>query len=220
MSDIVRKDSIEELVNHRTRALQLYAQSAEYLRQAREAHARACIGGGYITEIDHQTLRFNINDPAKFAESMHTIIDRDMWRAFIVNTPLGSLMDAEERRKFEDQIKGEPPEVTADNVFATLSRVAGEAPMIFRRGLVNAFRNLSRDYKSHDGFKIGERIILTGIVTYDAKFGGWLRTNYYREPEMQDVDRVMHVLDGKEAPQHQQGLTAAFREAVHNWKTH
>ena len=102
--------------------------------------------------------------------------------------------------------------MTPDTVFATMARLAGDGEKIFRRGLVEVFRHLSRDYQSHDGFKIGDRVVLTGMVTsYGA---GWYNMNHYREGTLQDLDRCFHVLDGKPAPEYQQGLCAAFRTSL------
>jgi phospholipid N-methyltransferase len=214
----VRKDSIEELCGHRARALQLYRQAYDLIEQARVTHARACIGNAFISSFPHDHLRFYTpGEGAKFGKDMQTLIDRDMWRAFIVNTPIGSLMDTDERKKFENDLKGEPPEATPDNVYATLSRLYGEAGAIFRRGLVNAFSRLNREYRSHDGFKIGDRIVLTYVVVYERDCN-WLRTGSRIEDELKDIDRVMHVLDGKPAPDYSQGIVSALREAVNGWK--
>lgn len=207
-TDLVRKDSIEELCGHRARALQLYRQAAEFLEAARAAHGRACGNKEYISNDFLRDMRYGC-EPGRFAASAQDCIDRDMWRYFIVGTPLGSLMDAAEKRKFEDSLKGKDvPEVTPDNVFATMARLAGDADAIFRRGLVNAFRGFCGDYRSHDGFKIGKRFIVTNLVC------GWGYLNHYRDDAVRDMDRCMHVLDGKETPDYQQGILAAIRTAI------
>ncbi len=216
-NELVRRDSIEELCGHRARALQLYAQALDTFVAARMAHARAVIGkNGHISSLEIGG-RAGV-DEGQFAKEARLAVDRDIWRGFIVGTPLGSLMDTQERKKFQDSLKGDTvPDATIENVFATMSRLGGEADLIFRRGLVNAFARFNRDYKSHDGFKIGERIVLTCCVHYE-KNCNWLRSGYRVEEELTDIDRVMHVLDGKGAPEYQQGLAAALRSAVSAWR--
>lgn len=209
-TEMIRKDSVEELCGHRARALELYAQGVALLVEAHQTHGRACIGNPVISHLDSDALKYGLGKDtvAKFAAEMRLRVDRDMWRALIVNTPLGSLMDRQERDKLESSLKDNPPEATPENIFATMSRLLGEADSIFRRGLVNAFRNLNRDYQSHDGFKIGDRIVLNYIVDCNE----WSdHFNHRREEELRDVDRVFHILDGKEAPGYQQGLCAAMR---------
>lgn len=211
-TELVRKDSIEELAGHRARALELYAQAFRTLQAAREAHGRAChgqhIGGEFMRD-----LRYYLSDQdfGRFVMGARKEIDRSMWRYFIDATPLGSLMDGEERKRFEDGLKDDPPEATPDTVFATLSRLAGEADVIFRRGLVNAFRRFCGDYKSHDGFKIGPRFVVESLVSGSGPF---FHVNHWRDDMVRDIDRCMHVLDGKPSPEYQEGILAAIRTAI------
>lgn len=214
-TDLIRKASIEELCGHRSRALELYEQAYRTLLAAREAHARACvgkayIGGDFLRKIEYPEARHM----AGWLADVRKTVDRDMWHGFILNTPLGSLMDREERGRFERDLRDNPPEATADTVFATMSRLAAEAGVIFRRGLVNAFRSLSRQYQSHDGFKIGDRVVLT----YSFSVYPGLRPSLTQRGEemLRDIDRVFHVLDGKPTPEYQQGVCAAIRTASAN----
>lgn len=210
-TDLVRRDSIEELIGHRERALQLYRQALDTLKAAGEAHSRAC-GGGTCTSQDFlRDLQYRSNDGARFDESVRTGVDRDMWRHFINATPLGSLMDKEERNRFEDALKKDVPAATADTVFATMQRLASDANMIFRRGLVNAFRGFCGDYHSHDGFKIGDRFVVECLIQGGRK---WPSVSHYRDASVADIDRCMHVLDGKQAPTYQQGVLAAIRTGI------
>jgi GGDEF domain-containing protein len=87
----------------------------------------------------------------------------------------------------------EPPELTEENVFATLERVRGDAGMIFKRGIAVSFSRLEKRFKTHDGWKLGSRVILDRV--FDEN--GWW--NYHRghEDTMNDIERVFTVLDGK-----------------------
>lgn len=212
-TDLVRKDSIEELCGHRARAMELYTLAYSSLVQAMQAHKMACVGASGITSREiTERLRYPSQDHTEvFANETKIAIDRDMWRGFIINTPLGSLMDVEEKRKFEKSLEEIPPECTPETVFATMARLAGDAGSIFRRGMANAFSRLNRDYKSHDGFKIGDRVIMHGLVTGN---GGWRYLNHYTEGYLADVDRCFHVLDSKQQPDYQTGICAAMRTAL------
>ena len=191
----------------RTR-VELYQQALDTLKAAQDAHRRACAGKEYISNEFLRDMRYGIRD---FAKDARKSIDRDMWRFFISGTPLGSLMDAEERKRFEDDLRKTPPEVSPDTVFATMSRLAGEAETIFRRGLANAFAHFCRDYKSHDGFKIGARFVVPMLISGSAPF---YSISHWREDAVRDIDRCMHVMDGKPAPEYQQGVLAAIRAVL------
>lgn len=210
-TDLVRRDSIEELVGHRARALQLYRQAVDTLAAAGEAHKRACGGSTYTSNEFLRDMRYLDIKGSRFDGEVRTCVDRDMWRHLINATKLGSLMDKQERNTFEESLKKDVPEATADNVFATLSRLAGDANMIFRRGLVNAFRGFCGEYHSHDGFKIGKRFLVSGLIQ-----GGrsWPNVSHYRDDSVKDIDRCMHILDGKPAPEYQQGVLAAIRTGI------
>lgn len=147
MSSIVRKDSIEELIGHRDRALALYQQGYRAMVDAVTAHQRACVGNKHVTGLHWEALRFiHFGDSARseqeFANRQRAAVDADMWRAFLVNTGLGAMMDKAERDAFEKGLE-KPPVITIETVFATLDRLRGDAPAIFRRGLVDAFKGLS-----------------------------------------------------------------------------
>lgn len=210
-TDLVRKDSIEELCGHRARALQLYQQAVDTLRAAQSAHRMACAGKGYVTtEFLRDVHRVSTWD-AEMGEMARRAVDLDMWRYFIIGTPLGSLMDAQEKKEFERSLEKDAPEVTPDTVFATMARLAGDAGVILRRGLVNAFQGFSPDFRSHDGFKIGDRFVVRYLITGQGRYR---YLNHYIEDRLHDIDRCMHVLDGKPAPDHQQGIRAAIRTGL------
>ncbi|HTI81790.1 MAG TPA: DUF4942 domain-containing protein [Acetobacteraceae bacterium] len=206
-TDIVRKDSIEQLCGHRARALQLYRQAADTLKAAQDAHRLAVAGKQHVSNDFLRDMRYRPYEDKDVREE----VDRDMWRFFIDATPLGSLMDGQERKAFEESLQKEPPEITPDTVLATMQRLAGDANMIFRRGLATAFRTFCADYKSHDGFKIGPRFLVGGLVTGGKK---WPSLNLHRQDSVRDIDRCMHVLDGKPAPEYQQGILSAIRTAM------
>lgn len=212
---LIRKDSVQELCAHRARALELYAQAYRLLQEAQKTHRRACIGNATISDLPRDWWRYPeySGGVEGFIRQAQERVDRDMWRSFIINTPLGSLMDAEERKRFEDSLEKTPPEATPENVEASLRRLAGEAGLIFRRGLVNVFSALCGKYRSHDGFKIGDRVVLTYAFTvYSDKTLGTFR----RDDTLRDVERVFYVLDGKELPaEYNAGICGKIRTASH-----
>jgi len=192
--------------------------AARTLLEAQKAHGRAIYGtSGYACDIGDLFRYFRADQLSGFIAEVRRRVDRNMWHGFVASTPLGSLMDQEERRKFEDSLKQQDvPEATPDNVFATMNRLRGEAGVIFRRGLVNVFRRLSRDYQSHDGFKLGARLVMTHVTNGGSTF---TRFTQWGEEKLRDLDRVFHVLDGNAAPEYQQGLCAAMRTAFHEKKS-
>ena len=220
MTDLVRKDSIEELIGHRDRAIELYLQGFRTMVAAVEAHRRACPGLPSIGGLHWEALRFihmetRQRDEDEFMAKQLAAVDGNMWRALLVSTPLASLMDKQERDAFEKGLE-KPPAVTIETVMATFQRLAGDAQTIFRRGLVDAFRNLSRQHASNDGFSVGPRMVVKRMVTVTKVRGDreWVRTDEWGMQHLRDVDRCLHVLSGRRPPEHLQGIVQAVWEAV------
>jgi predicted RNA methylase len=85
------------------------------------------------------------------------------------------------------------PEISVEAIEQTLRGLIEDAGSIFRRGVANVFSSLDRRFRSHDGFKIGARIILS------RAFDDWGHWNYYanQRDSLIDIERVFLVLDEK-----------------------
>ncbi|MDE3238926.1 MAG: DUF4942 domain-containing protein [Paracoccaceae bacterium] len=135
-----------------------------------------------------------------------TQLDAGIWTRLLHETRLHSVMDRTERDTFEAALRGDVPEATLENMVATLSRLTGDADLMFKRGLARCFSDLDRRFKSHDAFKIGSRIILTRVFD---EWGYWHCRSY--SSTVADIERVFAILDGK-AP-NPGALEAAIRHA-------
>lgn len=214
----IRKDSLDELVGHRNRALELARQGILLLAEAEAAARRAApmeTHAGFVYELCNKhsyCMRFLVggdeHEPNRdrLGECMATVaqhVDEHAWASLQRLSGLRTLMDDKARQEFEKQLREKPPAFTADNITATYMALAADAGAIFERGLINVFNNFNpHRYKTNSAFRIGPRAILSHVFT---AFGSW---NYYARYEQQliDLDRVFHVLDGKTPPE---GSTAA-----------
>lgn len=184
--------------------------------------------------IEKFTGAVALPDRAFYLSTARRIVDTCVWQHIIKVTDLEMLMDRQakeelhksmmeqekrhrSRREIEedetpladpDEFAGGMPEITVENILATLDRFAGEADMIFRRGLANSFSGLDRRFRSHDGFKVGARMILS--YAFDDS-GHW---NYNRDQEstIADIERAFRLLDGH-PPSHRY---ASIRQAIDN----
>lgn len=147
-----------------------------------------------------------------YLRTARRLIDVTVWTHVIDMAGIEQLMDAQAKKELRDQMKYVPertnhkgeiinqdeidrmlPPVTPENIFATLERFQGDADMIFRRGIVNVFTKLDRRFRSHDGFKVGSRMILNYVVGRD----GWYRSYGDKADQLRDVERAFLILDGK-----------------------
>ncbi len=150
-----------------------------------------------------------------YLRTARKLVDGRTWASIVERTDLERLMDAQAKAELREQmayvpdrtdrdgqlITGEEaekglPEITVENVYATLQHFAASSESIFRRGIANAFSKLDRRFKSHDGFKVGSRIILVRVFNDWGSWNGY-GVNGTRDILM-DVERAFAVLDGKE----------------------
>lgn len=133
-------------------------------------------------------------DLARFTREL----DQRFWRKAFDATGFMKLMDREARAEFDRSLDKEPPAFTLENVRGIFLSKAQEAEMMFARGLVNVFKQLSKDYRtnSKEPFRVGPKAILEYMTTPNWSKG--LRVNYGREDIVGDIDRVIKVLDDQE----------------------
>jgi phospholipid N-methyltransferase len=123
------------------------------------------------------------------------VIDRRMWSVLIEITDLEKLMDKQAKDELQRDLIENVPEATEENIFATLEQFMLDADTVFKRGIANCFSKLDRRFRSHDGWKIGSRVILSHAFN---DWGGWSYNTNQRDT-LVDIDRTFHVLDGRDA---------------------
>jgi predicted RNA methylase len=101
------------------------------------------------------------------------------------------------------------PEVTPGNCYATMERLVTESGDIFRRGIANAFSGLDRRFRSHDGFKIGSRVVLT----YFHREGFCYGSDRVCET-LRDIEKTFRILDGKPPTERGDDITAKASSAM------
>ncbi|TDX61950.1 uncharacterized protein DUF4942 [Methylosinus sp. sav-2] len=213
-TSLVRKESIEELCGHRARALELYAQAYDVLVEAGRAVDRASPTGLFqIPETGYRGhALFDIRAGRdEWAVLMRKAVDRSVWTHLAKLTELEKLMDRQAHDEFRKQLDADPPEATPENCFATIQSFLGQADDIFKRGIANVFSALDRRFRSHDGFKVGSRIVLTGASPE------WSSLTSGRHSEtLRDVERTFCVLGGKRNPEWADSFIRRASDATRN----
>jgi hypothetical protein len=219
-TELIRKASIEELVGHRERALELYRRSAELLIEAMATAAKACPSYSYHTpsRSDFQDLgSLGSKSLEGWMQTVRKSLDRGVWRHCMQATHLDQVMDAAARKQMADQIEKEPPEATADNLTATLLSLVGNSEQIFKRGVVETFKTFDPNrYQRNDAFKLTERVAWANAFSaISGKGSHWQYWNHYaqRDEHLRDVERVFCVMDGKPIPERNGGIVSAISVA-------
>lgn len=120
-------------------------------------------------------------------------LDARVWMHILSLTGMADLMDRTAKEQLDQDLSGNVPEFSEEAARSVFETLLGDAKLIFQRGLARSFAELDRRFKSHDGFKIGSRVILTRVFNDYGSF------NYHSRMRdtMADIERVFAVLDGK-----------------------
>ena len=122
-------------------------------------------------------------------------IDRQCWTALMERLGFDDLLDEQARREFSDGLRENPTPFTVENCTATFGHIWANRRDLYLRGIANVFMKLDRRFRSHDGFKIGSRLIINRALN---AWGSW--DNYERKYTLRDVERVFYELDGEPLP--------------------
>lgn len=212
---LMPRATVEVLVRHRNRALELFAAAhdaltataaafdAAHAERRRAAPLRETRYNAHQSGRDNEiALHVKVPDREAFIATARRFVDVDVWAHVLEVTDLERLMDRKAKDDLQQQLLTEPPEATVENIRATLDQFALDAGMIFRRGIANCFSSLDRRFRSHDGFRVGHRIILARM--FDEH--GWWNFHRNMEATLLDVARTFLVLDGVGVPPSYAGI--------------
>lgn len=222
---IVPRATVRDMVRRRNEAIDAYRKgfialhaAEEALREARQryaaidpyAHQRES-SYTYSTQDEDRRFISKLDVPSRedYEAIARKVIDRRAWATLIEMTDLEKLMDKEAKDQLREQLQETVPEVTEENVWATLDQFRADAGTIFRRGIANCFSKLDRRFRSHDGWKVGSRVILSYM--FDGS-GYWSYRSNHRDT-LHDIDRTFCVLDGRNNPDMIGGIVAAVEQA-------
>lgn len=220
---LVPSISIDNLVNQRAavverlqRATALVREAAEIAKVARVGMPCISISTGYSRHAgefslaaarlgaDRNGSRFE-KDASAVDDVQNAIrigVDASAWQYLMHESGLRTLMDATAREAWDKSIsEGKFPELTKPNIEATFAELYGNRGDMFERGVIACFKALAWCYKTNLPQKFGKRI----VVSYLSGSYSTGKTN-----QLDDLVRVMSVLDGKPEPDHRNGIYSAL----------
>lgn len=206
MNAIMPRASIDQVEAYRNQALANFLQAYDLVQEGAKLASLAAPS----KPVDVPTIQMGRSawgwsrSREEFERQARYGIDRAIWMHVVDVVGISTLMDATAAKEFRDQLAKDPPPATAENCLATLEQLRGDADFIFKRGVATAFSKLDRRFRSHDGFKIGSRIVLSHY------FSGGSVSSARRDDTLLDVERAFYVLDRKPPPDRYAGILGAI----------
>ncbi|NQV85458.1 MAG: DUF4942 domain-containing protein [Woeseiaceae bacterium] len=150
-TQLVPRTTVTQICARRRNALALYEKAYTAIDLSnialRDAAKEAQAAGPVVSRFNHHTRGDDVGwlggnklpELEKFMESARRIVDNDVWAHIIELTGLERLMDKTAKDQFAKQLQDNPPEVSEENIEATLRQLGADQDMIFKRGIAECF---------------------------------------------------------------------------------
>ncbi len=183
----------------------------EILALVQRAHGLLEDADAKMETLNHYGLPLDAK-PRHGFKATRQEIDARLWRVAFDKTGFLTLMDAEAKSKFFEQVQKDAPEFTESNIRSTFLSLSQDAGKMFARGLVNVFRRLSRVHRTNTNspFKVNEKAILPGM--FRQRYDRGLEVSHYTHEYLNDIDRVIKTLAGE--THHPRSLEMAVNAAM------
>lgn len=201
MYDLPAINDIYAIVDARNKAIDGFTQAVELAKSAQHV-IKESVGFAMFAHKGTQPPIYDdkannslnlIGDPDAYLKAATRDTDMRIWAYLMERTGIRKIMDAQAIEEFEKTIREECPVVTVETVQATLDTLFASSGHMFARGVANTFSRLDRRFKSHDGFKVGARIILTRFCDDNGHISHYGRV----KDTLLDMERAIAVLMGR-----------------------
>lgn len=201
--EVIPSVPVDRIVAQRNSGVTAILEGIELIRQGQaalaDASGRSWFAG--LAQIVENSLCSDRSETrnAAIRRSLCRHADRDVWQRLMNDTGMFTLMSEAQRKEWDAQLYSDDcPEITLDNVIATFRQLNASKGATFEKGVIDVFRNLSWDYKTHNPCLLGKRIIIDSVL--DNHRGLYFSVRTYAQNRINDLARAFWVLDGKNVP--------------------
>lgn len=217
LQDIIPSTAIDSFLAQRDAVVERARAAHKALGEAAELFAKMPGSHNVWSRLDvNLHNRQSFTDDAGI-EQYVKYVDASCWSRLFELTGLRTFMDAEARKTWEEAIeKCDVPALTHENIWNTFRAMHSARGEMFERGVVAVFRHLSWDFKTNNPVMFGKRIIMHRIV--DTWYGkrkniSDCSASHDGCNKLDDLLRVLSVLDGKPEPDHRQSAWRRLHDA-------
>lgn len=204
-TELIKSVSIENLLQTRAAILERFEKMQGLAKEIKELGAT--LGDRHPPRFEwefdghrHSTIGYYREDEQpKITENYRKAIDRLAWAMLMEKSGFLTYMDAKAKEEWRNGLKENTmPELTYANIMATFQGLHANKGEMFDRGVINAFKSLSWDYKTNSPFKLTRRIIVNWCNGYSAA----------GKQRLDDLTRCLYLLDGKPEPEYRHSIAA------------
>ncbi|CAI0697627.1 TPA: DUF4942 domain-containing protein [Serratia fonticola] len=214
-TEVICSTSIERIVTGRNAA---QAQIEALIHQLEDISAITnSIGGGIARDwAMRQEFRCGCWLMEKAETAMPVItrnLDRYIWQDLMKKSGMLSVMDAQARDQWYRNLESKDlPAISEESIYSTFEQLHRDKGEVFERGVINVFKSLSWHYKTNSPCRFGKKVIVTNLVSYNQ--WGFTLNHSYRRDQLADLERMLHLLDGKPLPDNRSDLTTRLYEHI------
>ena len=208
------------LASHKT-VLELVSQATDLLTQAQQLtdsigleRAMESLGPNASRVCSHQANLLRPEGLDNFKKFLNALA----WDRILKETGIRTFMDSKSRSTWDEQISHcDVPELTLEVIHQNVKQWLDNRPDMMEAGVLEVFNKLSYDYKTNSPRMFGKRLIVDHFSTkWVHRNNGRQETSLYFEQEacnkLDDLVRVLSVLDGKPEPDHRRGILQLTNE--------
>ena len=214
-TELIKKATLAEIDGHRTAALEHYRQAAEHILAGNKIADLACPAGQHgfkfsLSRNETDQLAYSRACSGDFVDAARETLDQAIWRHVLRATTLADVLDAKARKDLEESLAKDCPPANFETMAATLQALVGNSPLMIKRGVVELFRRLSKNHRTNDAFRIGDKLILESLFSAVSGGSSWQNWNHgsMKRDSLVDLERTLHVIDGQRPPEHDCNIVA------------
>ncbi len=170
------------------------------------------------SEYDSQGGKDLVREREKARESFISMIDAGAWATLIEASGIRSFMSAKARSEWDSAIyERRTAPFTKDYIESTIADLMGNRVSMMEEGVLEVFRRLSSGFRTNQPQMFGKKIIVNWL--WSSYSGGWASLNSSTADSLDDLMRVMSVMDGQPIQDHRYGFYSHIHQADRSKET-
>ncbi|WP_157968180.1 DUF4942 domain-containing protein [Cysteiniphilum litorale] len=189
--------------------IEMCLETRKYIRKQNESYAALNMGSLKDHIKNYGRDRDSLDYQEKNDSDAIKNIDRTIWMHLAEKTNLFSLMSAQSQSDWRSRVNygNDFPEATRENIISTFEELHANKGSIFQQSVLDVAKSLNvYCYKTNKPLKFGKKIIKS--MACDSRFG-FLSVGYNFTNELNDLERCLDVITGKQAKNHRGEMVSA-----------